>query len=72
VPSALGNARFTGSRAADARLFALLTLPGTARTFILQADQERNASTSAVRLGPEGNVAGAQHEMPGVAMLELR
>src|ERR1700692_4345818 len=33
-----GNAWFEGSRAVSGRLFALLTLPSTARAFILHSD----------------------------------
>jgi hypothetical protein len=68
----LGNASFTGYCAASGRLFALLTLPSTARAFILHAEREQNASTSTVRLGPEGYVARAQHEMPAAATIEVR
>jgi hypothetical protein len=68
----LGNVPFAGSRATGGRLFALLTLPSTARTFILRADHEQSASTSTVRLGPESYVARAQHEMPAAATIEVR
>jgi hypothetical protein len=68
----LGNARFAGSHVADGQLFALLIRPGTARAFILHADREQNASPSTVRSGPEGYVAGTQHEMPDAATIEVR
>jgi hypothetical protein len=68
----LGNASFAGSRIASGRLFALLTLPSTARAFILHADHEQNASTSTVRLGPGGYFARAQHSMPDAATIEVR
>jgi len=55
-----------------AAFFALLTLPSTARACILRADHEQSASTSTVRLGPEGYVARAPHEMPVVATIEAR
>jgi hypothetical protein len=42
------NAPFEGSCAANGRLFALPTLPSSARAFILNADHERNASASTV------------------------
>jgi hypothetical protein len=53
------------------RLFALFTLPSTARAFILHADHEQNASTSTVRLRPEGYVAMAQHSMAAAAVIEV-
>src|ERR1700682_5972942 len=59
----LGNTSLAGSRTASGRLFALLTLPRTARAFILRADHEQSAGTSTARLGPEGYVARAQHGM---------
>jgi len=67
-----GNAPFAGSRAVSGRPFALLTLSRAARAFILHTDHEQNASTSTVRLGPEGYVASAQHGMPAVAAIEVR
>jgi hypothetical protein len=79
--SAWGISQFTGSagRVSKQRAirpvnapFALLTLPHTARALILHADQEQNASTSTVRLGPEGYVAGAQHEMAPAATIKVR
>jgi hypothetical protein len=49
-----------------------LTLSNAVRALILHADHEQNASTSTVRLGPEGYVASAQHSMPAVATIEVR
>jgi hypothetical protein len=67
-----GNAWFEGLRAVSGRLFALLTLSSTARAFILHSDHEQNASTSTMRLGPEGYVARAQHGIPAAATIEVR
>jgi len=66
------NASIAASCGASGRLFALLTLPSTARAFILRAGHEQNASTSTARLGPEGNVARTQHGMPSGAAIEVR
>jgi hypothetical protein len=52
------------------RLFALFTLPSTAKAFICNADHEQNASTSIARLGPEGYVVGTQHGMAAGSTIE--
>jgi hypothetical protein len=68
----LGKCTVYGFGTMSGRLFSLFTLPSTARTFILRADHEQNASTSTVRLGPEVYVARAQHEMLPAATIEVR
>jgi hypothetical protein len=68
----LVNAPFAGSRAASGRLFALLTRPEYREGVHLRADHEQDASTSTVRLGPEGYVARAQLGMPAAAAIGVR
>ena len=72
VPSTFEMLRLRVPAPRAAAFFALLTLPSTARACILHADHEQNASASTVRLGPEGYVAGPQHEMPAAATVEVR
>jgi hypothetical protein len=72
VPSTLEMHRLRVRTPRAAAFFALLTLPSTARAFILRADQEQSATTSTVRLGPQGYVASAQHEMPAAATIKVR
>ena len=72
MPSTLEMYRLRVPAPRAAAFFALLTLPSTARTFILHADHEQNASTSTCALGIEAYVARAQHEMPAAATIEVR